>query len=190
MSVKRGIVEEIEQIANKGFKHHEILSRVEAGEVRSFRVGKPNCGIYAFRVTFVPGYIHLYGDTGNVTYCPYREDSFRWAQSSRENLDYITGKIEPHSEGKEFYESKAREGLKWFAENDDDFTQEILDEALSRADNEIYLQTYICEEIPDGWEIAGNIGIGYSRKAIWSHFALKKFFELLESETVEAESAA
>jgi len=183
MTVSEKRIEQVTKTANDNFKRHEIVSRDESRNVRSFRVSKPRSSEYSFRVTFVPGYIHVYGDIGNVTYSPHRVDSFDWAQATRHNLDYITGKLDPHEGGQEYDEDKACEELRYYFENEEDLPQqEIFKDALTYTDSEIDLKTFIRDNIHDGWEIAGGLGMVYSYRALWGHLALVKFFELIEQE--------
>ena len=183
MTVSEKRIEQVTRIAKDNFKRHVIVSRDEVYNVRSFNVGTRDTGFYSFRVTFVPGFVHVYGDIGNVTYRPGRSDSFGWAQASRDNLDYITGKLDPHEGAKEYDEDKAREELRYYFDEDEDGTQrEIFKDALTYVDSEMDLKTFIRDNIYDGWEIAGGLGMVYSCRALWGHLALVKFFELKEQE--------
>lgn len=183
MNARERRIEQIRQIAERAFKDHLLCDIVEEGNIRSYRVAKVGTGIYAFRVTFVPGFIHLYGDIGNVTYAPHRLNAFEWARSSCHNLDYLTGKIEPHDAGREFDGEVARADIDRYIKDAVDYGDnvKVLEEAKRAIDDgEFFMQQIMYDGMSDASELIGSCGYTYAVKAIWSHFALVKFFELLE----------
>ncbi len=183
------LIKSCERVAENEFKNHALLTLVNTDDIKAFRIKTPGTGIYACFVTFVPGFIHIYGDIGNVTYAPHRLNSFAWARSSHLNLGYITDKLEPHTEGRDYDADTARESVEWWYEEGvfDEVSawsaKEFRDALCSAADDGPYhVGDLLSDYIDDGWELAGSIGNRISAKAVWGQLALKKFFELYERE--------
>jgi len=179
-------VERIQEMSIGNFKGHKILSRIEQQQFRSYFVGTPGRGsVYSFRVTFVPGYCHLYGDIGNVTFTTYANNSFMWMRDHHKGRSYLSGKIIPRSAQREFDEDVARFDLIKLR-GDELISEPTCAAALDEVENGA---PFVCAAVynaePDAFEVLGGLGMRSSVDSLWAYFAVCRFFELYD----EAEKA-
>ena len=170
------------RMAEDAFKDHVLAKE---GDGRWY-CGKPDTGIYSFRVISAPRCIFLYGDLGDLVLQPSDRDALAWLRGCIKSLDYVLGKATKPE--REFLPAEVEAWLKQdeaeAAEEEDgrhrdrvtklrDLWRECkYEDDRSLAWRRVYVEaTGDCEPPAcDDW----------SAQMLWQYHALAKFCQLLE----------
>ncbi|MCX7396203.1 MAG: hypothetical protein NT138_00825 [Planctomycetales bacterium] len=114
---------EIRASAANAFQNHviEVLSR--DGVYRTWRCGKPDCSIYHFVITTIPGSLIITGDLGSLI-VSRQYDMLPWCRGSCDSTGYFAEKVPNEVKTTEFsYEALqewVKETRKEYGELDDE----------------------------------------------------------------------
>lgn len=90
-----GSAAQIERLAAKAFAEHTIKAVTEddEGQTYVYQCRQPGQWAYAFTVVFRPGFVAVYGDTGDIVLNPQASDSRGWVRRQQAPyFDYMLGK--------------------------------------------------------------------------------------------------
>lgn len=85
----------IARLAEKAFAHHELTAITEddEGQTYVYQCKRPKEWAYGFTVVFRPGFVVVYGDTGDIVLNCNDGDSRAWVQRQRApHFDYMLKK--------------------------------------------------------------------------------------------------
>lgn len=192
----------IARTAEKEFADHVLTIEQGEGPIRMWHCGKPDTGIYSFRVIAAPGFIGVYGDVGDGMLMAHDRDLIKWLPGAVRSPDYLMSKMLKKRD--EFNADEAREMMQRMIDESHDEEDEEDIEGEAPEVKELNGTEKMVEEILENWDddppdpdghaffrAAYDAGMDtemfdstmdYCADDYWTLACLKKFVELLEKD--------